>query len=364
VPLEAVYGLLGEGQRQAEATRSLLQLLDRPLLLVWLAASFALVTLFLLASAGLRRRAAGWAPDKAAGEDVLVSDGLGPAVLGLLYPRIVLPPWALALGPEELRIVLLHENEHRRARDPALLATGILLAALAPWNPALWWQLRRLRLAVEADCDGRVLAHGVPRRRYGILLLGVASHARGLFPLASALSERGGAYLERRLQMMRRSVGKRRIGMAVGAAILGGAFMALACETPTPPGARGDEEADGVLLELTEDGNGDGASYRFREVDPGAPTGEGQARFRIRETGSQASDDGPMVLLRRTEGEGAPATHPLVYLDGELQEGGMEAVRGLDPDRIDRIEVVKGPVAQAVFGEEAGDGVIQIFLKK
>jgi hypothetical protein len=27
-----------------------------------------------------------------------------------------------------------------------------------PWNPALWWQLSRLRLAIELDCDARVIA--------------------------------------------------------------------------------------------------------------------------------------------------------------------------------------------------------------
>jgi len=366
IPLETLYGLWEGVGGWDEPTVSLFGVLEGPLTLAWATASLLVFTIFVVATAGLRRRAAGWTAANAAGEDVLVSDGLGPAVLGLLNPRIVLPPWALSLGREELAMVLLHENEHRRARDPALLAVGILLTAMTPWNPALWWQLQRLRLAVEGDCDGRVLARGVPPRRYGSLLLGVAAEAQGFFPLASALSERGGAYLERRLQMMKQHGGKRRTATAAGAVVVGGLCLALACETPTPPQAQAPTEAEGILVERAEDGTGAQASFMARETDPGAATGKAEARFMIRETEGQSSDDGPVagILLRTTEGSGDPGTAPLVYIDEELQGDGMEAVRGLNPDQIDRIEVVKGPAAQAVFGEEAVGGVIQIFLKK
>lgn len=366
IPPETLYGLWAGVGAPDEGAVSLLRVLEGSLTLAWVTASLLVFTVFMVATAGLRRRAAGWAPANAAGEDVLVSDGLGPAVLGLLNPRIVLPPWALSLGREELEMVLLHENEHRRARDPALLAAGIFLTALTPWNPALWWQLQRLRLAVEGDCDGRVLARGVPRRRYGDLLLGVAAEARGFFPLASALSERGGAYLERRLQMMRQQVGKRKMATAAGAAVVGGLCLALACETPTPPQAEAPTEAGGILVERAEDGTGAKASFVARETDPEAANGQAESRFQFRETEGQSSEDGPVagILLRTSEGSGESGPAPLVYIDGELQVGGMEAVRGLNPDQIERIEVVKGAAAQAVFGEEAAGGAIQIFLKK
>ncbi len=43
-----------------------------------------------------------------------------------------------------------------------------------PWNLALWWQLRRLCLAVEMDCDNRVLSALGDPNAYGELLLKVA----------------------------------------------------------------------------------------------------------------------------------------------------------------------------------------------
>lgn len=54
------------------------------------------------------------------------------------------------------------------------------------------------------------------------------------------------------------------------------------------------------------------------------------------------------------------AIEPLVYVDGVRFEGGVES---LDPDEIERIEVVKGAAALELFGEAAGGGVIQIFMK-
>jgi beta-lactamase regulating signal transducer with metallopeptidase domain len=49
-----------------------------------------------------------------------------------------------------------------------------LTLILTPWNLALWWQLRRLRLAVEMDCDNRVVSALGNAPAYGALLLRVA----------------------------------------------------------------------------------------------------------------------------------------------------------------------------------------------
>jgi beta-lactamase regulating signal transducer with metallopeptidase domain len=43
-----------------------------------------------------------------------------------------------------------------------------------PWNLAMWWQLRRLCLAVEMDCDNRVVSALGDANAYGELLLKVA----------------------------------------------------------------------------------------------------------------------------------------------------------------------------------------------
>src|SRR5438046_1747412 len=102
----------------------------------------------------LRRR---WRTALVDGRSVLLADDVGPAVAGLWPPRVVIPAWALNLTQTQRRLMLAHEDEHVRARDPWLLAAGTAALVLAPWNLALWWLSQRLRLAVEMDCDARVL---------------------------------------------------------------------------------------------------------------------------------------------------------------------------------------------------------------
>jgi len=111
------------------------------------------------------------------GVEVVVTDGLGPATTGLLRQRVLLPRWVLALPVAQRRYVVRHEEEHRRSHDAALLCVASLLVALMPWNVPLWWLLRRLQLAIEMDCDRRVVAALGAPASYGELLLTVATVA-------------------------------------------------------------------------------------------------------------------------------------------------------------------------------------------
>lgn len=53
---------------------------------------------------------------------------------------------------------------------------------------------------------------------------------------------------------------------------------------------------------------------------------------------------------------------PLVFLDGERLED-RAVLDDLDPDDIESIEVIKGPAAEALYSDEAADGVIRIETK-
>ncbi|HJQ10838.1 MAG TPA: M56 family metallopeptidase, partial [Gemmatimonadaceae bacterium] len=144
------------------------------ILLVWGVAN-ALRVAFLVAMA--RRQTVARKVASVDGIPIVVTDQLGPATVGLLRSRVLVPRWVLTLPGMQRRYVLRHEEEHRRAHDAHLLLFASLPLLLMPWNLAMWWQLRRLALAVELDCDNRVVTALGDAPAYGELLLTVAQAA-------------------------------------------------------------------------------------------------------------------------------------------------------------------------------------------
>jgi TonB-dependent SusC/RagA subfamily outer membrane receptor len=168
---------------------------------LWISASLLLALRWLYGWQKLRTVCARSREALVAGERVLVSDRFGPAVVGLMHPRVIVPAWLAAGAVERQRMIVRHEVEHTSAGDPWLLALAPILVVLFPWNPALWWQLQRLRLAIELDCDARVLRGGVSALEYGTMLLDVAGGATLAHPNLAALAEPRTS-LERRILAM------------------------------------------------------------------------------------------------------------------------------------------------------------------
>ena len=207
---------------------------DRPLVVAWLALSLALAAWFLLAHRRLRRARREWRPAVVEQAPVLVSGRTGPAVAGVLRAAVVLPEWALAADRSLLQLMLAHEQEHVRAGDPRLLAGAAAAVALMPWNPALWWQLHRLRLAVEIDCDRRVLRRYPDVRRYGALLLEVGRLAAPAERLPLAAFTAPGSSLERRIRSMTMTRPRHPLLQGTALAAAAALLVLVACEMPHP----------------------------------------------------------------------------------------------------------------------------------
>lgn len=151
----------------------------------------------------IRRSQATWRSLEIEGMSVRIAGDAGPAVIGLWTMDVVLPEWILAISQPDRALILRHEAEHRKARDPYLLHIATLITALFPWNPALWFQARRLRITIEIDCDARVLQSHPRWRDYALLLLTIAQRQAGRAQqFAPALSEPT-SNLERRITAMR-----------------------------------------------------------------------------------------------------------------------------------------------------------------
>jgi TonB family protein len=124
----------------------------------------------------------------------LCGDRRPPRVEGLLWPIIVLPRFILdLLDSDELRSVILHEEFHRRRRDPLRLFGGRLLGAALLFFPLVAVLRRRLQRSIELLCDERVLSTGIPPETYAGALgrtLAACLQPQG-DPLAVHLGERG-----------------------------------------------------------------------------------------------------------------------------------------------------------------------------
>ncbi|MEP6779630.1 MAG: M56 family metallopeptidase [Gemmatimonadaceae bacterium] len=156
----------------------------------------------------LRRARRTWREATMCGVAVLVSESFGPAVIGVVKPRIVIPSYVLSLPTSQQQLILAHEVEHLRAHDGRCSVAVLLLVALAPWNVFLWWQLARLRLAIELDCDARVLMREQSAHAYGTLLIDMASRSERASLFATAFLERYSSSLQRRIKQITRVHGR------------------------------------------------------------------------------------------------------------------------------------------------------------
>jgi beta-lactamase regulating signal transducer with metallopeptidase domain len=285
----------------------------RALAIAWGAASAVLLLILCGTLLRLRRARLAWRSHRIADVQVLISHDAGPALVGLLRPAIVVPSWLLAESPERQQLVVQHEDEHRRAGDHALLAGACMAVCLMPWNIALWWLLLRTRLAVELDCDARVLRRGVQPRSYGSLLLEIAGRTRGRPFGAPALTD-SRTHLERRLIAMTddmRTPGRARTVAAGLAAVLLGA---AACTADLPTSAAIDD------MDVTE------VEVKAEQAGMLVPLG---------------ADDSPLYIV-----------------DGVIVNG-AEA-RELDPEQIRKIEVLKARAALKAYGDRGEHGVILV----
>ena len=358
-----------------------------------------------------RRR---WPAHAIAGVPVRVSPTLGPVVIGVTRPEIVVPAWLLERCDAEQRLAVAHEREHVRARDPLLLRAAGAAAALMPWNPAAWYAYTRLRLAIELDCDARLLRGGAPARSYGTLLIDMAERAAPFRLAALALAD-DSSHLYQRILAMKTSTPRFVYGRALIAAAVAATAILAACEATMPTQAdvqsmdAGTAERALVALKAAQD------SGKVAYMVDGRAVSETEARtfradtltsilfvraatgrtdtlklntyFKIRDSAAtvEAKLAREAALNRKVDGSGvvfrkrvpggdstvllqslsnrATDSKAVILIDGVTATDAQ--MRALKPDNIASIEVVKGASAQRAYPtiSNADKGVISIVLK-
>ncbi|TVY01209.1 M56 family metallopeptidase [Cohnella terricola] len=81
-----------------------------------------------------------------------------PALFGMMSPVVLIPQNLLGqLNAAEWECILRHELAHLQRRDIPVNLAAYLLASVHWFNPAVWYGLRRMRIAQETACDANVL---------------------------------------------------------------------------------------------------------------------------------------------------------------------------------------------------------------
>jgi beta-lactamase regulating signal transducer with metallopeptidase domain len=217
------------GTDQAPLSNGVSTLLDW----TWRAASIALALVIVASGAHLSWSRRHWDCGNMAGTAVYISEDSGPAVVGFWRPHIVVPRWLTKLSLDEQEVVIAHERSHIGAHDGQLLTIAICLLVCMPWNPMLWWQLRRLRLAIEIDCDARVLSLGYPVTGYSETLIAVGERQSASYAMTMA---RYGSksFLEQRIHNMLRKKARHAGVWALALACGGFGFAVCAAEIAPP----------------------------------------------------------------------------------------------------------------------------------
>lgn len=123
-------------------------------------------------------------------------DVRGPAVSGLLRPRIVLPGGIdRMLTREELDAVVLHELTHARRRDNLIRLLYEFALCVLWFHPLVWLAGRRLAVYRELSCD-----ESVTERANGHVLLSALAKLAG--PDVSFLQASAAAHLADRLKLL------------------------------------------------------------------------------------------------------------------------------------------------------------------
>ena len=198
----------------------------------WVVLTLVVAAVLVRAHLRLRSNRSTWTHSELDGRDVLVSEDLGPGVVGWIRSVIVMPRWAFGMPPMERELMLRHEGEHCIAGDTRVAGLSLLLLTLLPWNLPLWWQVHRLRLAIEIDCDHRVLHRSADVKRYARLLVEIGAR-RTASRLSALAFARPTPSIERRILAMTDTRDPRYM-RTVGLTLLAALLVVASCEVQQP----------------------------------------------------------------------------------------------------------------------------------
>ncbi len=115
-------------------------------------------------------------------EVILSDEPIGPAVFGIIKPRLILPRTLLdSRGFERIEPVIAHELIHVRRHDAAMMVMELFAKIVWWFHPLVWWASRHISRQRERCCDAETVAGLACRPAdYARCLLDVLEHKQEL----------------------------------------------------------------------------------------------------------------------------------------------------------------------------------------
>lgn len=272
---------------------------------------------------------------------LIMTNGVdGPALYGVIHPKILIPAGIEDLHPNELRFIFLHELVHYKRKD--ILANWLMTCLLViQWfNPILWYAYRKMREDQELSCDAATISRLSENeiKEYGntIIKLLKKSSSKAARLLTSTNFSMGKSQLMRRITMITYFKKKSSKWSAAGLALL---VLLVAVSLTNAKNARADDFSSTLAAEL---------DAMEKNNAPLLAKLDSQLRIQVEKTIRQVMRDlGQALPLESIEA--VPKEHQwLLKFTGDGtgfanlwvddQTGEMEVVKfGLDlsPDRVD-----------------------------
>lgn len=314
----------------------------------WLMVGWVVATAILLLGVGaalislqrVRRRARA---EEWSGTPVAITAEVGPGAAPFGKPAILVPSWTTGMTESDRQLLLAHERSHVTAGDARWLLAATVLVALNPWNLPLWWCLRRLRTAIELDCDARVLLSGALVRPYAELLLLVAGRPKGRFAPGLLTFAHSPSQLHTRIDAMTAAKRLTPLGRAAAGA-LGVIALVTACETRIPA------PVAPVTDYVIQDGTTKAMTITAEGADSAKETVAGVLSKRRVVVGESEDLSQPVIVVEDAAGN-------VVYSGRAATTSVLDQVQSTS---IERVEVLK---RSELLPPEAKAGLVTIRLK-
>lgn len=273
---------------------------------------------------------------------------------------------------EELKEIIRHEFIHVKQRHTLDILWGELLCMLNWYNPFVWLIRKSIRQNLEFIADHKVLETGLDRKQYQYLLLKVIG-----VPAFAIASQFNFSSLKKRIAMMNkmrsakihlikflfvlplvtilllafRNAAIHNKLAGTQASVVEGLTAASIKDTPIVTFI-----ADSIVIRTTKSDTLP-AKVKVMELHGGK-----SGSIKIKYTHGafiDASLNGPGDPYKTI-----PSRNVLYVVDGVEQPKEADVMKNLAPSSIERIDILKGKSAIALYGEKGADGVILITTKK